>query len=424
MHIDESALERLVSDAGLRTEELTEGDLLRFKAHLLGLPFIDLKKRKIDFATLSLIPEPVARKHNAVAYAKNDNLLEVALVSPEELPALNFLKKEGYKILPRLTDLESMKWALLSYQKTLKAEFGDTIQRESSTRTLADDPFRSARLTDTLVKHALLSQASFVHFDPLEDHLLVRYRIGPALHEAMMLPKHALAALAKRFRTLAGFSDTQASEGRFRIETEHESIPCRISFVATPLGEKILLRLVRGHAKGFTLENLGFGEAEVDRFHHILHGGEGLVIVAGPRRSGKTTTLYTLLDLINATHTSIASVEDPVETILPGITQTTAKPHLGISFAETLRTLLAHDHDVVMIEKVADRETAELAVRGAEHGKLILASLEAGTPQEAFGTLGGWGIEAPALTSVLKALVFQEPSFENPGRMTHAFLSV
>src|SRR3989344_2664760 len=226
MHIDENKLESFMIDSGLvsklevelaRTEVneknrsigkvlvnkgvLTENDLRRMQAYILGIPFVDLKNQKLDFAVLSLIPEPIARNHNIVAFRKINDILEVAMLDTEDLTAIDFVKKKvGRKILSRLTDEESMKWALLSYQKTLKAEFGDIIQKEANSLRSVSDKMDGAdatesdlkklaedmpvvRIVDTLLKHAIIQDASDIHIEPEEDKVLVRYRIDGILQQ-------------------------------------------------------------------------------------------------------------------------------------------------------------------------------------------------------------------------------------------------
>src|SRR3989338_8185408 len=232
MHIDESQLESFMIDSGLVSASeielaksevkgkntgigkvlvnkgiLTEDGLRRMQAYILGIPFVDLRDQKLDFAVLSLIPEPIARNHNIVAFRKINDGLEVAMLDTEDLTAIDFVKKKvGLKILPRLTDIESIKWALLSYQKTLKAEFGDIIQKEAeSLRTISDkegweevaetdlkklaEDIPVVRIVETLLKHAIIQDASDIHIEPEENQVLVRYRIDGLLHDAMVLPK-------------------------------------------------------------------------------------------------------------------------------------------------------------------------------------------------------------------------------------------
>ncbi|MFA6566109.1 MAG: ATPase, T2SS/T4P/T4SS family, partial [Candidatus Paceibacterota bacterium] len=224
----------------VRDGKLTMDDLRQMKGYIMGVPFINLKTEKIDPAILSLIPEPIARNHNIVAFKKDSKSLEVAMLDTDDLEAINFVKKKvGLKILPRLTDTESMKSALLQYQKSLKAEFGDIIQKESGEiraileegageekteadlKKLAQD-LPVVRIVDTLLNHAIIQGASDIHIEPMENQVLVRYRIDGILHDAMILPKNTASGITARIKVLANLKLDEKrlpQDGRFKIQT-------------------------------------------------------------------------------------------------------------------------------------------------------------------------------------------------------------
>ena len=266
MHIDDSKLESFMIDSGLVSKSeiglvknqptkknipigqalvnkgaLTEDDLRKTQAYILGIPFVDLKDQKLDFSVLSLIPEPIARNHNIVAFRKINDSLEVAMLDTEDLTAIDFVKKKvGLKILPRLTDGESMKWALLSYQKTLKAEFGDIIQKEANLLKAVNDKAGGeditendlkklsedipvVRIVDTLLKHAIIQDASDIHIEPEEDKVLVRYRIDGILRDAMVLPKNTASGITARIKVLSSLKLDEKripQDGRFKLTPE------------------------------------------------------------------------------------------------------------------------------------------------------------------------------------------------------------
>ena len=261
MHIGEKQLKEFILDSGLVTTvdfetaeeeakkkkikvgdilvsrgKLSEDDLRRLQANILGIPFVDLRKAKIEFEVLSLIPEPIARNHNIVAFKKSDDSLEVAMLDVDDLRAIDFVKKKvGLKILPRLTDTKSIKSALLQYQKSLKAEFGDIIQKETASikkievdakdvkgedlKKIAED-LPVVRIVDTLLKHAILQNASDIHIEPMERDLLIRYRIDGILHDAMVLPKDAASGITARIKVLSSLKLDEKSlpqDGRQRL---------------------------------------------------------------------------------------------------------------------------------------------------------------------------------------------------------------
>ncbi|MEK7184934.1 MAG: ATPase, T2SS/T4P/T4SS family, partial [Patescibacteria group bacterium] len=263
-----------IGEVLVSTGKITEDNLRRMQAYVLGIPFVDLKERKIPFETLSLIPEPVARNNNIVAFKKDGNNLEVAMLDVDDLSAIDFIKKKvNLKILPRLTDVDSIKNVIIQYQKSLKAEFGDLIQKESATlKTIAEvggkaitgedlkkiaEDLPVVRIVDTLLKHAIIQDASDIHIEPMDDQLLVRYRIDGLLHDAMVLPKNAEASITARIKVLSNLKLDEKrlpQDGRFKIEMNNEKVSFRVSILPTYYGEKTVMRLLRENVSGFTLE--------------------------------------------------------------------------------------------------------------------------------------------------------------------------
>lgn len=403
-----------------------EDDMRRIRAHILGIPFISLAGMKIDFPVLSIIPEPVARAHNVVAYKQNPDSLEVAMLDAGDLEALNFIqKKVGLKILPRLTDTESLKGALLRYQKSLKEEFSDIIR--GAAVSVADAGSASApedeqglkklagevpvmKVVDTLLRHAVIQGASDIHIEPQEKTLLVRYRIDGILHNAMELPKTVAAGVTARLKVLSGMKLDEKrlpQDGRFKMEADSERVSFRVSTLPTFYGEKTVLRILRESGAGFTLESLGFHGAGLERVHDALKQSVGMVLVTGPTGSGKTTTLYTMVDILNTPGVNISTIEDPIEYQMPRVNQTQVRPDIGFTFAGGLRTLVRQDPDIIMVGEVRDEETASLAINAALTGHLVLSTLHTNSAAAAIPRLRDMGVEPFLLVSALKVIIAQ-----------------
>ena len=452
MHIEDSQLNKFIFDSNLISKadldiaeeesekkgvrlgdylvsegKITQDNLRRMQAYVLGIPFVDLKTRKIPFEILSLIPEPVARNHNIVAFKKDDNTLEVAMLDVDDLSAIDFVKKKvDLKIAPRLTDSESMKSAIIQYQKSLKAEFGDIIQKESDTlKTIAEETGEGAseedlkkiaedlpviRIVDTLLKHAILQNASDIHIEPMEDQLLVRYRIDGMLHDAMVLPRNAEASITARIKVLSNLKLDEKrlpQDGRFKIDMNGEKVSFRVSLLPTYYGEKTVMRLLRESVSGFTLEYLGFHGEGLERIHHATTLATGMILTTGPTGSGKTTTLYTILDILNQPDVNISTIEDPVEYQMKRINQTQVKPDIGFTFASGLRTLVRQDPDIIMVGEIRDNETASLAVNAALTGHLVLSTLHTNSAAGAIPRLLDMKIEPFLLVSTIEVIVAQ-----------------
>ncbi|MEK7080153.1 MAG: GspE/PulE family protein [Patescibacteria group bacterium] len=453
MQVSEGELKEFILDSGLVARKDVEdadteakdrkqsiGDILvsrgtmssdalrRIKAYVLGIPFVNLKDRKIPLDVLSLIPEPIARTHSIVGFRKNGNELEVAMLDTEDLISIDSVrKKTGLKILPRLTDDESLKSALLQYQKSLKEEFGDLISTEAGRinlvkeaggeevsgedlKKMAED-LPIVRIVDTLLRHAIIQGASDIHIEHSETEVIVRYRIDGILHDAMTLPKNAAAGIVARIKVLANLKLDEKrlpQDGRFKMETEAEAVSFRVSLLPTYYGEKIVMRLLRETGgEGFTLDVLGFHGETMERIHKATKQTTGIILVSGPTGSGKTTTLYTILDILNTPDVNISTIEDPIEYQMKRVNQTQVNPTIGFTFANGLRALVRQDPDIIMVGEIRDSETAALAINAALTGHLVLSTIHTNSAAGAIPRLIDMGVEPFLLVSTLRVIVGQ-----------------
>jgi type IV pilus assembly protein PilB len=407
-----------VGDILIAKSAIGEDELRRTYAYILGIPFVSLMGTNIKYETLSLIPEPVARRNNIIAYNHRGDELEVAMLDTDDLAAIDFIKKKTHlKILPRLTDAASIKHALKLYQQSLKDDLGEVIKRE--TEALArhsgetdekDEGVPAVRIIDTLLRHANAQGASDIHIEPLEDSLLIRYRIDGLLHDAMELPKHAAPAITARIKVLSNMKLDEKrlpQDGRFGIENGGERVSFRVSVLPTYYGEKIVMRLLRDSISGFTLESIGFHGTALERMHDAIRKTTGMILTTGPTGAGKSTTLYTLLDLVNTPDVNISTVEDPIEYQMPRVNQTQVRPEIGFTFANGLRTLVRQDPDIIMVGEIRDKETASLAVNASLTGHLVLSTLHTNSAAGAIARLLDMGIEPFLLVSTLRVVIGQ-----------------
>jgi type IV pilus assembly protein PilB len=456
MQIDEEQLKKVILDSGLikrgdldavikEAEEkkqkfgnlllsegkISETELKKMEAFVLGIPFVSLAKEKIDFSILSLIPEPIARNYNIVAYKKTEKSLEVAMLDVDDLPVIDFIKKtSGLKILARLTDTASIKAVLLQYAKSLKAEFQDLIQKESDSfsvskktdkegesgeksegelKQMAED-LPVVKIVDSLIFHAILQNASDVHIEPGEKDLIVRYRIDGILHDAMVLDKNAGAGITARIKVLSNLKLDEKrlpQDGRFKVDQNGEKISFRVSTLPTFYGEKTVIRLLKEESHRFSLEGLGFHGEGLERIYSSLKQRTGMVLATGPTGSGKTTTLYTMLEILNKPEVNISTVEDPIEYQMPRVNQTQVKPEIGLTFANGLRSLLRQDPDIVMVGEIRDGETASLAVNASLTGHLVLSTIHTNSAAGAIPRLIDMGVEPFLITATVKTIIAQ-----------------
>ena len=415
--------ETLVSEG-----KLSEDDLRRTEAYILGIPFVNLKGQKIDIAVLSLIPEPIARKHNIVAFKKTPTVLEVAMLDTNDLTAIEFVKKKvGLKILPRLTDKDSIKGTLLQYQKSLKAEFGDIIEKEANSlkaitegegeegqseedlKKLAED-LPVVKIVDTLLSHAIIQGASDIHIEPMDTQVVIRYRIDGMLHDAMILPKTAAPGIVARIKVLSNLKLDEKrlpQDGRFKIESAGEKVAFRVSTLPVYYGEKTVMRLLRESVSGFTLEGLGFHGVGLERIYEATKQRVGMILTTGPTGSGKSTTLYTILDILNEPDVNISTIEDPIEYQMTRVNQTQVKTEIGLTFASGLRSLVRQDPDIIMVGEIRDNETASLAVNAALTGHLVLSTLHTNSAAATMPRLLDMDIEPFLIVSTINVIIAQ-----------------
>lgn len=455
MHVDEKIIIDLLHNSGLVTKtdvsnalkkakdtnksigsilvsdgKLTEKDWNKMQAMALGIPFVSLEGEKIDPLVLTLIPEPIARNNNIIAYRKTNLGLEVAMLDVENLPVIDFIKKKvGLRILPRMTSQASIKEALTQYKKSLQADFEDIIKKESlSLKPISEDGATETeektekelkelaedlpivKIVDTLISHAILQGASDIHIEPGETSLVVRYRIDGILHDAMILPKDTASGIVARIKVLSNLKLDEKrlpQDGRFKIVNDQGNVSFRVSTLPTYFGEKTVIRILRENAKGFTLEGLGFHGEALERIHDGMKKKTGMLLCAGPTGSGKTTTLYTMLDILNTSDVNISTIEDPIEYQMPRVNQTQTKSEIGLTFANGLRTLLRQDPDIIMVGEIRDGETASLGINAALTGHLVLSTIHTNSAAGAIPRMVDMGVESFLIVSTVKTVIAQ-----------------
>lgn len=408
----------------LEKKLLSETDLQKLYAYILGIPFVDLSKEAIPTDILHIIPEPIAKKSHVVAFEKAGTNLKVAMLNPDDLQTIDFIKKKtGLKIVPCLTTDESINQVLRQYGKSLKAEFGDILNTESPVEgeySAEADPEQNLekvaqgipviRVVDTLIKHAILQSASDIHIEPEEKEVHVRYRIDGILHDAMTLPRDIAAGIVARIKVLSNLKLDEhrlPQDGRFKLESEEQRISFRVSILPVFDGEKIVMRLLDESSKGLTLEKMGFAGVPLEIVHREIKKPNGMVLVTGPTGSGKTTTLYTVMDILNTNEVNISTVEDPVEYRMPRVNQTQVNTKIGMTFAAALRALLRQDPDIVMVGEIRDEETLEIALHAAMTGHLVLSTLHTNSAAAAIPRMIDMGAEPFLIASTTNVVIAQ-----------------
>ena len=421
---------RKLGDELVKSGIVDETRLAKVYAYLLGIPFVSLEKMKIQPDTLKIIPEAIARAHNIVAFNQTDKDIEVAMLDPKDLQTIESIKKKtGLEVLPRLTSKESIQLVLKQYQKTLEGELKDLAKRvDEKILTVADDDKGTekikgsaelekiakglpiVKIVDTILKHAILEGASDIHIEPLEREIDVRYRIDGILKSAMVLPKSTLTGIIARIKVMSNLKLDEhrlPQDGRFKIEAKDYKISFRVSILPIMDGEKAVMRLLPEQSDGLTLEQLGLQGEALEKVHRAINRPHGMILATGPTGSGKTTTLYTCLDILNKPSVNITTIEDPIEYRLEHINQTQVRPKIGFDFANGLRSIVRQDPDIIMVGEIRDKETAGIAVNSALTGHLLLSTLHTNDAATSVPRLRDLGIEPFLIASTLNVVIGQ-----------------
>ncbi len=388
----------------------------------MGIPHFDLSRMGIDPKIVQLIPELVARRHQVLPIFKRDNNLTLAMVDPLNVFAIDDIHRiSGLDIVPAVgTEREILKGIERYYSGT--GAMQDAI-RDADKNSMTDvdhfppdqeeeeDDSPAIKFVNTLIAQAVNQGTSDVHLEPDHETIQVRYRVDGLLHDVMTAPKSLQAGVISRIKILADMDIAERrvpQDGRFEMKVGDKDIDIRVSSLPTIFGEKIVMRLLNKASILIGLEKLGFKKetlAEFDRFFRRPHG---LILVTGATGSGKTTTLYSVLQTINTPEKNIVTVEDPVEYQLKRITQVQVNAKVGITFATGLRSILRQDPDVVMIGEIRDGETVNLAIQAALTGHLVLSTLHTNDAPGAVARLIDMGAEPFLIASSLTAVVSQK----------------
>ncbi|MFA6391433.1 MAG: GspE/PulE family protein [Patescibacteria group bacterium] len=398
---------------------VSEASLYELYAKSLKVPFINLETLTIRKDILNLLPESIAQTHNIIAFDQTDDQIKIASLDPMDLEIFDFIKKKtGKNPVVYVATPQMISEALKSYHKGLKATV-DAMTKEKdettdestkgSLKELAKD-LPVIRIVDTILEYAIFEDASDIHIEPAEKEVIVRYRIDGVLRDAMTLPKQIHSGIVARIKILSDLKldeHRMPQDGRFKITAKEYKVSFRVSIIPIFDGEKIVLRLLDQSSQILTLEQLGFQPNPLKIIKRAITKPHGMILVTGPTGSGKTTTLYTVLNILNSPKVNISTIEDPIEYRMPRINQTQVNPRIGLTFAQGLRALLRQDPNIIMVGEIRDQETAEIAVNSAMTGHLVLSTLHTNDAVGALPRIQEMGIPPFLVASTTNVIVAQ-----------------
>jgi type IV pilus assembly protein PilB len=399
---------------------ITEDYALQLFSEYFKTPVIKLRGRLIKKSILSMLPEEVARMRRAVVFDQDKNgVVYVAMEDPGDLETVNFLEKYlNAPIKVFLTTDKDLNYVYSLYGKEVVEDFRQLIEENiKATARLkmmgekeVAEELPIINIVDGILAYAISLNASDIHIEVLKDVVLVRFRIDGVLHEMMRIPKEVQPAIVARIKLLAGLKideHRKPQDGRLRYEALGEAMDIRVSIMPTFYGEKVEMRLLRATAKPMSLRELGMLDDTVKLIEESIKKTYGMILVTGPTGSGKTTTLYSILNMLNKPEVNIVTIEDPIEYDIRYVNQTQINPQAGITFATGLRAILRQDPNIIMIGEIRDEETAEIAVHSALTGHLVLSSLHTNDAPTAVPRLIDMKIPPFLVSAVLNTVIAQ-----------------
>ncbi|MBT4209368.1 MAG: type II/IV secretion system protein [Candidatus Komeilibacteria bacterium] len=379
----------------------------------LKVPFINLRKRKLDHEVLNIIDEKTARQAKAIPFALEKGKLKVAFVDPKDKDKISLIKKASKKrVEVFMTSYKNFLFASRLYQKDIQEELNqildDKILKVDGKPTEVEVPI--IKIIDAILESALFEQASDVHIEALPDAVVVRFRVDGDLHDVVELPSSTHDALIARIKILSNLRIDEhrvPQDGRFSFKIEDEEESVRVSVLPAFYGEKIVMRMMTDDAQNLSLEDLGFLEHNQEIMIRQVKKPFGMILVVGPTGSGKTTTLYSVLNILNTEEVNISTIEDPIEYGVHRVNQTQTNTKAGYDFANGLRALLRQDPDIIMIGEIRDNDTAQIAVRAGLTGHLVLSTLHTNNASGAPPRLADMGVEPFLVASTLNLVIAQ-----------------
>jgi len=405
--------------------DVTEEFLLELLGSSFKLNLIDLKKNQPTAEAVESVSESFAKSHSLIIF-ENKSTLKVAMRDPLDLGIINFLEKKFSKpVEPYLTSSASLKFGLKHYKKEIGKEFNQIIQEnlrkfnpingdqeinEADLGKLAE-ALPVISILDNIIDHAVSLNASDIHFEPLPNSLLVRFRVDGVLEEILNLQKLIENVLVARVKVLANMQVDEhrtPQDGRFHFEnSEGSMIDLRVNIIPIMHGEKVEMRLLKNSARPLTFEDLGMEAKSIKLVMDEIQKPHGMVLVTGPTGHGKTTTLYSILHILNTPKVNITTIEDPIEYEIMRVNQTQVNSKAGITFGSGLRALLRQNPDIIMVGEIRDNETVEIAVHAALTGHLVLSSLHTNDAASALPRLLDMGAPAFLLSSTVNVIIAQ-----------------
>lgn len=411
---------RPLQNLAIQNKLISELELTKQFAEYAGIPFVEIDPRDIPSDVLNRIPERIATQYRAVLFKiDEDGMQHLAMDDPDDVQAIDFIQKEiGENTIIYIATRENILACLENYRGDVNEQLNDVIdvQREDDgsdqqvTEADVSEDSPVAQTINLLLEYAIRSSASDIHIEPREGFVQIRYRIDGVLKEVNRLPRNVLGALISRIKILSNLKIDERrvpQDGRFKIKVGGKQYALRVSTLPIADGEKVVMRILDESNQAVTLESLGYWGVSLQVVNEAMTEPNGIILVTGPTGSGKSTSLFSILTILNTPDVNISTIEDPVEYKISGVNQTQTNSKAGMTFASGLRALLRQDPNIIMVGEIRDGETANLGVQAALTGHLVFSTLHTNNAATTLPRLLDMGIEPFLIASTVRAVVGQ-----------------
>lgn len=407
---EEKALQKVLVEKNF----VSDRQLGQIIAEIKGIPYVNLREETISEEILSILPEEVARNQKVIPFKQDQDGLHVAMADPDNYQMKKWLeKKTGSQVIIHYATEQDINEAIGYYQKGYRKSFEEVIKKQierAKREGMEPEDLPIKKTVDSLIEYAYANQASDIHIEPHGEKLIVRFRIDGILHDIVYLPPEIKDLIITRIKILSELRTDEhraAQDGKFSYETGEESFDIRVSVVPITDGEKVAMRLLSENAQEYNLEDLGFQDRDLKKVNNAIKRPHGMILATGPTGSGKSTTLYSILKVLNDPEVNISTIEDPVEYDVERVNQIQVNEATGLTFAQGLRTIVRQDPDIIMVGEIRDSETAEIAVNAAMTGHLVLSTLHTNDAPTAFPRLMEMGVKPFLVASSVNLIVAQ-----------------
>lgn len=416
----EKSEKRPLQDLAIINGLISEAELTKLYAKEIEVPFVELVPSEIKRSILKLIPERIAQQYHAIVFDidDNDNKL-LAMSDPDDIQAISFLQKQlGANLRVHIATASQIQAALDQYRGTIGNELTKVMSEEDTESVEAEEVSEEdiaedspiAQTVNLIIEYGVKSGASDIHIEPRENYVVVRYRIDGVLKEANKLPRKVLASLVSRIKILSNLKIDEhraPQDGRFKVQVDRARYALRVSTLPIVDGEKVVMRILDESSKAASLEQLGYWGVSLEGINHAITQPHGMILVTGPTGSGKSTSLFSAISLLNNPTVNISTVEDPIEYKIIGANQTQVNPKAGMTFSGGLRALLRQDPNIIMVGEIRDGETAGLAVQAALTGHLVFSTLHTNNAATCLPRLLDMKIEPFLIASTVRVVIGQ-----------------